>query len=63
MNYRTEDNLSILGFGCMRFPKKGNSFDEEEIKRELLYAIDSGVNYFDMAYIYPGIEEVFGRVM
>ena len=63
MNYRTEDNLSILGFGCMRFPKKGNSFDEEEIKRELLYAIDSGVNYFDMAYIYPGVEEVFGRVM
>lgn len=63
MNYRTEDNLSILGFGCMRFPKKGNSFDEEEIKRELLYAIDSGINYFDMAYIYPGIEEVFGRVM
>ncbi len=63
MNYRTEDKLSILGFGCMRFPKKGNSFDEEEIKRELLYAIDSGVNYFDMAYIYPGVEEVFGRVM
>ena len=63
MNYRTEDNLSILGFGCMRFPKKGNSFDEEEIKRELLYAIDSGVNYFDMAYIYPGIEEVFGKIM
>ena len=63
MNYRTEDNLSILGFGCMRLPKKGNSFDEEEIKREILYAIDSGVNYFDMAYIYPGIEEVFGKVM
>ena len=63
MKYRTEDNLSILGFGCMRFPKKGNSFDEEEIKRELLHAIDSGINYFDMAYIYPGIEEVFGRIM
>lgn len=63
MNYRTDDNLSILGFGCMRFPKKGNSFDEEEIERELLHAIDMGINYFDMAYIYPGIEEVFGRVM
>ncbi len=63
MNYRTDDNLSILGFGCMRFPKKGNSFDEEEIKRELLHAIDMGVNYYDMAYVYPGIEEVFGRVM
>ena len=47
----------------MRFPKKGGSFDEEEIERELLYAIDRGVNYFDMAYIYNGIEEVFGRIM
>ena len=63
MKYRTDDNLSILGFGCMRFPKKGNSFDEEEIERELLHAIDMGINYFDMAYIYPGIEEVFGRIM
>lgn len=63
MNYRTDDNLSILGFGCMRFPRKGNSFDEEEIERELLHAIDMGINYFDMAYIYPGVEEVFGRVM
>ncbi|MCR5002496.1 MAG: aldo/keto reductase [Lachnospiraceae bacterium] len=63
MNYRTDDNLSILGFGCMRFPKKGASFDYEEIERELLYAIDKGVNYFDMAYIYPGIEEAFGTVM
>lgn len=63
MNYRTDDNLSILGFGCMRFAKKGPSFDEEEIERELLHAIDMGINYFDMAYIYPGIEDVFGRIM
>ena len=63
MNYRTEDNLSILGFGCMRFPQKGVSFDYDEIERELLYAIDKGVNYFDMAYIYNGIEEAFGLVM
>lgn len=63
MNYRTDDNLSILGFGCMRFAKKGPSFDEEEIERELLHAIDMGINYYDMAYIYPGIEDVFGRIM
>ncbi len=63
MNYRTDDNLSILGFGCMRFPQKGVSFDYDEIERELLYAIDNGVNYFDMAYIYPGIEEAFGKVI
>jgi predicted aldo/keto reductase-like oxidoreductase len=63
MNYRTDDQLSILGFGCMRFPKKGNSFDMEEIEREITHAIDMGINYFDMAYIYSGIEEVFGKVM
>ncbi len=63
MNYRTDDNLSILGFGCMRFPKKGNAFDLEEIERELRYAVDNGVNYFDMAYIYQGIEEAFGTVL
>ncbi len=63
MKFRTNDDLSILGFGCMRFPKKGNSFDMEEIERELTYAVDSGVNYFDMAYIYPGIEEAFGKIM
>ena len=66
MRYRqlnNKDNLSALGFGCMRFPKKGNGFDVPEIEREIRYAIDSGVNYFDTAYLYPGNEEVFGRVL
>ncbi len=66
MNYRTRnnpDNLSTLGFGCMRFPKKGNGFDHEEIERELKYAIDNGVNYFDTAYLYPGNEEAFGKAI
>ncbi|MBO4890006.1 MAG: aldo/keto reductase [Lachnospiraceae bacterium] len=66
MRYRqlnNKDNLSALGFGCMRFPKKGNGFDVDEIEREIRYAIDSGVNYFDTAYLYPGNEEVFGRVL
>ncbi len=66
MHYRKQnnpDNLSILGFGCMRFPKKGNGFDHEEIERELKYAVDNGVNYFDTAYIYPGNEEELGRAL
>ena len=66
MNYRelnNKDNLSALGFGCMRFPKKGNGFDHEEIERELRYAIENGVNYFDTAYLYPGNEEAFGRAL
>ena len=62
-NGYVKDNLSILGFGCMRFPKKGNGFDMDEIKRELKYAIDEGVNYFDTAYIYPGSEEALGEAL
>ena len=66
MKYRelnNKDALSVLGFGCMRFPKKGNGFDTDEIEREIRFAIDSGVNYFDTAYLYHGSEEVFGRVL
>ncbi|MCR5687477.1 MAG: aldo/keto reductase [Lachnospiraceae bacterium] len=66
MNYRTinnPDGLSTLGFGCMRFAKKMNSFDHEEIEREIAYAIEKGVNYFDTAYLYPGNEEELGRAI
>lgn len=55
--------MSILGFGCMRFPKKGGSVDMEETERELLYAIEQGINYFDTAYIYQGNEEVLGTIL
>lgn len=61
MEYR--HSWSPLGFGCMRFPRSGNGFDMDEIKREIKYAYDSGVNYFDTAYIYPGSEEVLGTVV
>ena len=39
MQYREDKNgerLSVLGFGCMRFPKKGRSIDFEETEREIL---------------------------
>lgn len=62
MNYRVNpknnDKLSILGFGCMRFPK-----DEKEVEKQIIYAIENGVNYFDTAYIYPNSEAVLGRVL
>ena len=50
MNYRTDkygNQLSILGFGCMRFPRKMGKTDMEETEREILTAIEGGVNYFD----------------
>lgn len=55
--------VSILGFGCMRFPQKLNKIDMEETEREILTAIDSGINYFDTAYIYPGSEEALGTIL
>ena len=66
MNYRTDkygNQLSILGFGCMRFPKKAGFIDMEETQREIMTAIDSGINYFDTAYIYPGSEAALGEIL
>jgi predicted aldo/keto reductase-like oxidoreductase len=49
---KTGDNLSILGFGCMRYPPKGRGIDEERTIRQIRHAIDHGVNYFDTAPVY-----------
>ena len=59
------DDLSILGFGCMRLPQKKGTpgdgkIDEERAKNQILYAIDNGVNYFDTAMPYHlGTSESF----
>lgn len=56
-------NISILGFGCMRFPKNGGKIDMEETEKEILYAMESGINYFDTAYMYPGSEDTLGTIL
>ena len=58
INQKNGDNLSILGFGCMRLP--GN---EEEVTRLLRHAIDNGVNYLDTAYAYKGNEALVGKAL
>jgi Predicted oxidoreductases of the aldo/keto reductase family len=66
MNYRKDkkgNDLSILGYGCMRFTKKGNSIDIDKAEKEVMEAINSGVNYFDTAYVYPGSEAAFGEIL
>ena len=66
MNYRTDrygKQISQLGYGCMRFTKKGTAIDYEKAEKEVLHAIENGVNYFDTAYIYPGSEECLGRIL
>ncbi len=51
-NTKNGDELSILGFGCMRLPMKGSSFDEPRAVAMIRDSIEKGVNYFDTAYIY-----------
>ncbi len=46
--------LSLLGFGCMRFPTKSGVVDKQRAFELLDYALKRGVNYFDTAYIYHG---------
>ena len=65
MLYRNDKNgnaLSMLGFGCMRFTRKGNSIDIEKAEKELMAAYRAGVNYYDTAYIYPGSEAALGEI-
>ena len=66
MKYRPDrygNQISQLGYGCMRFTKKGNSIDYEKAEKEVLLAVEKGVNYFDTAYLYPGSEECLGRIL
>ena len=66
MQYRKDRNgneLSVLGFGCMRFTKKGSALDLDKAEKEILAAYKAGVNYYDTAYIYPGSEVLLGTVL
>ena len=66
MKYRLDrygNPISQLGYGCMRFTRKGSGIDYEKAEKEVLLAIEKGINYFDTAYIYPGNEECLGWIL
>ncbi len=67
MTYRdnptTGDRVSLLGYGMMRLPNKPQEpskdgspvpeeIDQEEVNRQVKYALDHGVNYFDTSPAY-----------
>jgi hypothetical protein len=62
---KTGIKVSALGYGCMRYPKKGGRIDAERTERQLRTAIDRGVNYFDTAWAYLGgmSETILGRAI
>ncbi|MDR1085177.1 MAG: aldo/keto reductase [Deltaproteobacteria bacterium] len=62
-NPKNGDMISVLGFGFMRLPFLSGSsgpapangiIDEAAVFRMVDRAIESGVNYFDTAYVYHG---------
>ena len=66
MQYRKDksgNDLSMLGYGCMRFTKKGSSIDIDKAEKEIMAAFNAGVNYYDTAYIYPGSEAALGEIL
>jgi uncharacterized protein len=68
---KTGFDVSVLGFGCMRFPIVGGTsavdlfdptkpIDEKTASEMIQYAVEHGINYFDTAYPYHGGQsEVF----
>lgn len=57
MEYRKLDKLgiqtSLLGFGCMRFPRhRDGSIHREKAEHLIDLAYENGVNYYDTAYNY-----------
>jgi predicted aldo/keto reductase-like oxidoreductase len=61
INPNTKDKVSILGYGMMRLPTKGQKggrqtgdeeVDQNMINKQIDYALEHGVNYFDTSPVY-----------
>ena len=66
MQYRLDkygNELSVLGFGCLRFPQKNGKIDMDATREQIRLAVEEGVNYFDTAYVYPGSEAALGEIL
>jgi len=55
---KSANKLSVLGFGCMRFPR-----DRAKTEQLVVAAVEAGVNYFDTAYFYSNSEVTLGDII
>lgn len=62
-NPRNHQYLSVLGYGCLRFDRRGTAIDQKKAEAEMKLAIEQGVNYFDTAYTYAGSEACLGTFL
>ena len=54
LNPKTKEKVSLLGYGMMRLPEIAGKeeYDQEMINKQVDYAIEHGVNYFDTSPAY-----------
>lgn len=62
VNPGTGDKVSLLGYGMMRLPQTGEAadapIDQEMVNRQIDYALEHGINYFDTSPAYcEGLSE------
>lgn len=62
------ESISLLGMGCMRFPRKAGGgrrapLDQEAINLMIDYALEHGINYFDTAPAYGDSERATGEAL
>ena len=56
---KTGEEVSVLGYGCMRLPTAGGDYgkvDEKEAMKLVRYAADNGVNYIDTSWPYHSLD-------
>ena len=61
INPKTKEKVSLLGYGMMRLPTKPDNqeeYDQEMVNKQVDYAIEHGLNYFDTSPAYcKGLSE------
>ncbi|MDR1842017.1 MAG: aldo/keto reductase [Holophagales bacterium] len=70
VNHNTSDKVSLLGYGCMRWPMRktsggGEEVDQDAVNELIDYAIGHGVNFFDTAppYVRGWSETATGKAL